>query len=95
MSCKQDTSVLIDALRSKMDRQNVSEETMLISHRQTDAVRNALIAIENAYLPLEDQELELFSFHVGEAIQALASITRPFDNEEMLDKMFSSFCLGK
>jgi tRNA modification GTPase len=95
MSCKQDTSVLIDALRSKMDRQNVSEETMLISHRQTDAVRGALIAIENAYMPLEDQELELFSFHVGEAIQALASITRPFDNEEMLDKMFSSFCLGK
>jgi tRNA modification GTPase len=95
MSCKQGTSVLIDALRSKMDRENVSEETMLISHRQTDAVRNALIAIENASMPLEDQELELFSFHVGEAIRALASITRPFDNEEMLDKMFGSFCLGK
>jgi tRNA modification GTPase len=95
MSCKEDTSALIEALRSRMDRQNVSEETMLISRRQTDAVRGALVAIENAYFPLEDQELELFSFHVGEAIRALASITRPFDNEEMLDKMFGSFCLGK
>ncbi|MHC3995460.1 tRNA uridine-5-carboxymethylaminomethyl(34) synthesis GTPase MnmE [Thiomicrolovo sp. ZZH C-3] len=95
MSCKQDTSVLIEALQSRMDRQNVSEETMLISQRQTDAVKGALIAIENAFMPLEEQELELFSFHVGEAIQSLASITRPFDNEEMLDKMFGSFCLGK
>ncbi|WP_345972046.1 tRNA uridine-5-carboxymethylaminomethyl(34) synthesis GTPase MnmE [Sulfurimonas diazotrophicus] len=95
MSCKQDTSVLIEALQSRMDRQNVSEETMLISQRQTDAVKGALAAIDNAFMPLEDQELELFSFHVGEAIQSLASITRPFDNEEMLDKMFGSFCLGK
>jgi tRNA modification GTPase len=95
MSCKQDTSVLIDTLRSLMDRRNVSEEIMLISRRQTDAVSKALAAIDSAFLPLKDQELELFSFHVGEAIHALASITRPFDNEEMLDKMFSSFCLGK
>ena len=95
MSCKEDTSVLIEALRAQMDRRNVSEEVMLISRRQTDAVGNALAAIENAFAPLGDQELELFSFHVGDAIRALASITRPFDNEEMLDKMFSSFCLGK
>lgn len=95
MSCKADTSALIGALQSHMDRQNVSDETMLISHRQTDAVKGALVAIENAYAPLEDQELELFSFHVADAIHALASITRPFDNEEMLDKMFGSFCLGK
>jgi len=25
----------------------------------------------------------------------MASITRPFENDEMLDKMFGSFCLGK
>jgi tRNA modification GTPase len=95
MSCKQDNSVLIEALKQQMDIKNVSEEIMLISHRQTEAVRGALEAIDLAYEPLQDQELELFSFHVGEAIQALASITRPYDNEEMLDKMFGTFCLGK
>lgn len=95
MSCKQDTSVLVDALQALMDAQNVSDETMLISHRQVDAVKGALAAIEQAREPLEEQELELFSFHIGEAIRALASITRPFDNEEMLEKMFGSFCLGK
>lgn len=95
MSCKEDATVLVDALRSMMDVKNVSDETLLISLRQTEAVAGALSAIEQAYDPLEDQELELFSFHVGEAIHALSSITRPFENDEMLDKMFGSFCLGK
>ncbi len=95
MSCKENSSGLIEALKTKMDTKNISEEIMLISHRQTQAVRGALEAIDQAYEPLQDQELELFSFHVGEAIHALASITRPYDNEEMLDKMFGSFCLGK
>lgn len=95
MSCKADAGGLIEALKSCMDAQNMSDETMLISQRQTEAVRHALDAIDSAFDPLADQELELFSFHVGEAIHALASITRPFDNDEMLDKMFGSFCLGK
>ncbi len=95
LSCKEDTSALIGALRQIMDAQNVSDETMLISLRQNEAVARAVEAIEAAKEPLEDQELELFSFHLTEAIHAMASITRPFDNDEMLDRMFGSFCLGK
>ncbi len=95
LSCKADVAPLIEKLTALMDERNVSDETMLISTRQIEAVRKTLDAIEAAKEPLEDQELELFSFHVGEAIRALASITRPYDNEEMLDKMFGSFCLGK
>jgi len=68
---------------------------MLISLRQISAVENTLINIEEAFLPLQEQELEIFSFHLNEAIKAMASITRPFENDEMLDKMFGSFCLGK
>jgi tRNA modification GTPase len=51
--------------------------------------------IKEAFDPLEDQELEIFSFHLNEAVKAISSITRPFENDEMLDKMFGSFCLGK
>ena len=68
---------------------------MLISTRQTDAVQRALNEIDEALLPLEDQELEIFSFHLTRAINAIASITRPYEHDEMLDKMFGSFCLGK
>jgi len=95
ISAKESDTGLIDRLKMIMDRQNVSDEMMLISSRQIEAVKNTLRQIDEAIEPLGDQDLEIFSFHMNQAIHAMASITRPFDNEEMLDKMFGSFCLGK
>jgi tRNA modification GTPase len=95
ISCKEDVQGLIGALQALMDRQNLSDEMMLISLRQIEAVKETLSSIEEAKIPLQEQELEIFSFHLNQAIQAIASITRPFEHDEMLDKMFGSFCLGK
>ena len=95
INSKENVDSLIEALKNIMDTSNTSDEIMLISQRQISAVQNALTNIEEAFLPLEDQELEIFSFHLNEAVKEMASITRPFENDEMLDKMFGSFCLGK
>ena len=95
LSCRESSGELINTLKNIMDLQNGSDEMMLISLRQIDAVRKVIRAIEEAGGQLDDQALELFSFHLGEAIHALSSITHPFENDEMLDKMFGSFCLGK
>lgn len=95
ISAKENDTRLIESLKTIMDRQNVSDEMMLISSRQIEAVKHTLSEIDEAIEPLGDQDLEIFSFHMNQAIHAMASITRPFDNEEMLDKMFGSFCLGK
>ncbi|MBD3797592.1 MAG: tRNA uridine-5-carboxymethylaminomethyl(34) synthesis GTPase MnmE [Campylobacterales bacterium] len=95
LNSKDDVSPLIEKLESIMDRTNSSDEIMLISERQIAAVEETITNIQEAFLPLEDQELEIFSFHLNNAVKAMASITRPFENDEMLDKMFGSFCLGK
>ena len=95
LNSKDDVSSLIKKLQDIMDRNNLSDEIMLISERQISAVKETMQNIEEAYEPLEMQELEIFSFHLNEAVKAMASITRPFENDEMLDKMFGSFCLGK
>ena len=95
ITAKEDSAALIEVLKTIMDRENVSDEIMLISSRQIEAVKGALFEINEAIEPLGDQDLEIFSFHMNRAIHAMASITRAFDNEEMLDKMFGSFCLGK
>jgi len=95
LNSKEDVSALVKKLQAIMDRTNVSDEIMLISERQISAVRETMQNIQEAYEPLESQELEIFSFHLNEAVKAMASITRPFENDEMLDKMFGSFCLGK
>ena len=95
LNSKDDVSPLVKSLEAIMDVSNSSDEVMLISHRQISAVENTMQNIDEAFEPLADQELEIFSFHLNEAIKEMASITRPFENDEMLDKMFGSFCLGK
>ena len=95
LSCKQDTQALVDTLSSLMDHENDGEEMMLISQRQISATENAVRSIDEAYEPLHDGELEFFSFHINAAIRAVASISRPYELDEMFDKMFGQFCLGK
>ncbi len=95
LSCKESARELIDALREIMDTKNVSDEMMLISTRQINAVQKALLEISEAKHPLEEQELEIFSFHMNMAIGEISFITRPYEHSEMLDKMFGNFCLGK
>ena len=95
LNSKDNVTSLIELLKEIMDISNSSDELMLISQRQISAVENTLENIKEAFYPLDNQELEIFSFHLNEAVKEMASITRPFENDEMLDKMFGSFCLGK
>lgn len=95
LNSKDNVDELVKAIENIMNTTNTSEEMMLISQRQISAVEATLHNIHEALYPLQDQELEIFSFHLNEAIKEMASITRPFENDEMLDKMFGSFCLGK
>jgi len=95
LNSKDDVSTLVNSLEEIMNKSNASDEVMLISTRQISAVSETMKNIEESFIPLEDQELEIFSFHLNEAVKEMASITRPFENDEMLDKMFGSFCLGK
>jgi len=95
INSNENVDALIEILQNIMDQKNSSQEIMLISQRQIQAVENTLYNIKESFYPLQDQELEIFSFHLNEAIKEIASITRPFENDEMLDKMFGSFCLGK
>ena len=95
LNSKESVEELIKVLENIMDTSNSSDEIMLISQRQISAVESTIENIKEAYEPLQDQELEIFSFHLNEAVKSISSITRPFENDEMLDKMFGSFCLGK
>ncbi|SFV63936.1 GTPase and tRNA-U34 5-formylation enzyme TrmE [hydrothermal vent metagenome] len=86
---------LTDNLEMILDSVGRDEELMLISTRQIDAVETAQRDIESAKQPLLDGELELFSYHMQDAIKSISSISKPYDSEEILDKMFGEFCLGK
>jgi len=68
---------------------------ILTSKRQITEINSALSAIQRAYIPLENGELELFAYEINDAIMHIASITTEFERDEILDKMFGNFCLGK
>jgi tRNA modification GTPase len=42
-----------------------------------------------------DGETELAALELREALSELAAITVPVDNEEVLDRIFGEFCIGK
>ena len=95
VSAKMGFARLTEALEKLLDSIGEGEELMLISTRQIEAVEAAKRAIIEARIPLENGELEFFSYHLQEAVKALSSISKPYDSEEILDKMFGEFCLGK
>lgn len=95
ISYKDNFKNLTSKLQRLFDNIGQDEELMLISTRQIDAVEKTKRAILEAKEPLELGELEFFSYHLQDAISALSSISKPYDSEEILDKMFGEFCLGK
>jgi len=95
VSAKNDFKKLTNKLETFFNSIGEDEELMLISTRQIDAVEKTKVAILEAKEPLLRGELEFFSYHLQDAISALSSISKPYDSEEILDKMFGEFCLGK
>ena len=78
-----------------LDRSSLDDSLLLSSKRQMEAVKTTYESIEMSVDLLTEGELELFAFHLNEAILSISAISRNFDRVEILDKMFGSFCLGK
>jgi len=95
ISAKEDITPLVEKIKEILDLSSGENEHILTSIRQVKAVENSLKEIESAEEFLTTGELELFSYHIQNAIREISAITKPFEYDEMLDKMFSSFCVGK
>jgi len=94
-SSKDNVKEIVQVLESKLDNHSSFDDMILINKRQINHVKEALMYINNSYTQLEDGELELFAYNINEAIYNISSITTIFERDEILDKMFGSFCLGK
>jgi len=95
ISAKREFQNLTEALEKQLDAIGECGDLMLVSARQIEAVEQCAHQITMAQAPLVGGELEFFSYHLQEAAKSIGTITRPYDNEEMMDKMFGEFCLGK
>lgn len=94
ISAKKGVDEILKKLELYLNEQD-TQELMLSSVWQINACRNANEALKRAVLLLNDSELELFAYELNIAIKNIASITKPVEYSEILDEMFSNFCLGK
>jgi tRNA modification GTPase len=95
LSCQDNINPLVSNLEEILDSKDSNEDVMLISTRQIDIVSKTLQEVDTARELLQTLELEIFAFHINEAIRLISDITKQYDNDEMFDMMFSNFCLGK
>ncbi|WP_104749431.1 tRNA uridine-5-carboxymethylaminomethyl(34) synthesis GTPase MnmE [Helicobacter cynogastricus] len=74
---------------------NPHDTLICASLTQQQSLQATIAHLQGASSTLGDLELELFSYHLQDALKSLATITQPYNVEDMLDSMFTQFCLGK
>lgn len=94
ISTKESIKSLQKALSSHLD--SLDSEGFIISNlKLIHTCEKASQAIQRASEFLCEANLELFAFECNEAIREIATFTKDFNREEILDEMFDHFCLGK
>ncbi len=88
--------ILMDKLQQVLDNNSSLNDGMtLVSKHQILSVENTLKNIVQSKEILKDGQLEFFAYYVKESLENISQITRPYENDQMLDVMFGEFCLGK
>ncbi|MCD8212587.1 MAG: tRNA uridine-5-carboxymethylaminomethyl(34) synthesis GTPase MnmE [Campylobacter sp.] len=94
ISAKNSADQIIKTLEIYLNAQDI-DGVILNSARQIECCNVANNAIKRALNLLNESELELFAYELNSAITSISAITKPFERDEILDQMFSRFCLGK
>jgi tRNA modification GTPase len=89
---------LRDCLAGTVDQRGFSREetSFLTNRRHLDAVVRARRSLRQGAASLHDSASnELVAFDAREASEALATITGEVTNDDVLNQIFSTFCIGK
>jgi len=91
-----DLSAAIGDVVFGSDRDARDDEVVLFRVRHRDAARKAITDLSRAEKALvSDSPLELVASDLAAAASALAGITGEMTAEDVLDRVFADFCLGK
>ncbi len=72
------------------------EGTTCTTERQKNEISYAITSIKNGLKTIKDgKDLELLAFDIDEAINSLKELTGEITSEDVLDNIFSNFCIGK
>jgi len=82
---------------ARITKQNLKpESTLAINARHRDCLRRALESCERAAAAqAQGLSLEYAAIHLDEALGAVGEVIGVVDVEQILDSVFSQFCIGK
>ncbi|QEC53459.1 tRNA modification GTPase trmE [Anseongella ginsenosidimutans] len=94
---QQNITILTDALLEKAQAARLdSDETIISNIRHIEALTRTDEALANALEMMEQLVSgELLAFEIRQALHYLGEITGSISNEDLLDSIFSKFCIGK
>ena len=95
LKVEQTARIMHDKLKEIINQSNLKGEIILSAPYQLESIKSSIAHLDLALGRLKEGELELFAYHIKDTLESIGQITSPYTNEEMLDKMFSEFCLGK
>ncbi len=88
--------LLREHLKQSMGFQNVNEGSFMARRRHLDALNRAAASLDSGLRQLvEHQAGELLAEDLRQVQQVLGEITGAFCSEDLLDRIFSGFCIGK
>jgi tRNA modification GTPase len=89
-------ALLVQHLKQSVGYNESAENIFTARTRHIEALRNAQAFVTSALDQLQTtQAFELVAEDLRQAQQALAEITGEFTSDDLLGKIFSSFCIGK
>lgn len=88
---------LRSAIRERLSSRSAShEELILLRSRHAYSLRAGLEKVMGAQAALENGEPpDLVALHLREAVRALDEVTGAIGTEDVLDRIFQDFCVGK
>ena len=86
---------LLEKIYSNLSSIELKETSLITSERQISHSKKALNALNRINKLSIVEESELIAEELRLASKHISNITSFIDNEDVLDKIFSSFCIGK
>ena len=87
--------LLTEHLKQSMDFHSDTENVFIARTRHLEALNQGYESVSNALQQLQNSLAELVAEDLRLAQNSLAEITGQFSSDDLLGKIFSSFCIGK
>lgn len=90
----------LDAFRDRLatlldDARDIGGSVALVGSRQRDAALRARADLDSVRSSLRDGAVEIASWHLRQAVRSLSELVGDVAPQEVLERVFSSFCIGK